>query len=83
MKGGLSMTGKDLIIYILENDLEDEPVFQHGKFIGFVTAGEVAEKLEVGVATVYVWVYQKRLDGILIGGTLYIPADYKLRELSK
>lgn len=76
------MTGKDLIIYILQNNLEDEPVFQQGKFIGFVTAGEVAEKLNVGVATVYVWVYQKRLDGILVGGTLYIPADFVLREAS-
>ena len=75
------MTGKDLIIYILQNNLENEPVFQRGKFIGFVTAGEVAEKLNVGVATVYVWVYQKRLDGILIGGTLYIPADFELREV--
>lgn len=74
------MTGKDLIIYILENNLENEPVFQHGKFIGFVTAGEVAERLNVGVATVYVWVYQKRLEGILVGGTLYIPADYELKE---
>lgn len=75
------MTGKDLIIYILENNLENEPVFQHGKFIGFVTAGEVAERLNVGVATVYVWVYQKRLDGILVGGTLYIPADFVLRDV--
>jgi excisionase family DNA binding protein len=75
------MTGKDLIIYILENNLENEPVFQHGKFIGFVTAGEVAEQLNVGVATIYVWVYQKRLEGILVGGSLYIPADYKLKEV--
>ena len=75
------MTGKDLIIYILENNLENEPVFQHGKLIGFVTAGEVAEKLGVGVATVYVWVYQKRLDGILVGGSLYIPADFELRDV--
>lgn len=75
------MTGKDLIIYILENNLENEPVFQQGKFIGFVTAGEVAERLNVGVATVYVWVYQKRLEGMLVGGTLYIPADYELKEV--
>lgn len=75
------MTGKDLIIYILENNLENEPVFQHGKFIGFVSAGEVAEKLNVGIATVYVWVYQKRLEGIFVGGALYIPADYELKEI--
>lgn len=48
------MTGRDLIIYILANGLEDEEVFQDGKFIGFVTAGEAAAKLGVGVATIYV-----------------------------
>lgn len=31
------MTGRDLILYILMNNLEDEPVFEEGKFIGFVT----------------------------------------------
>lgn len=75
------MTGKELIMYILENNLENEPVFQHGKFIGFVTAGEVAERLNVGVATVYVWVYQKRLNGVWAGGTLYIPADFELKDV--
>lgn len=70
------MTGRDLIVYILANGLEDEPVFNNGKFIGFVTASEVAKKLNVGVATVYVWVHQKQLDGVIIGDTLYIPANF-------
>jgi excisionase family DNA binding protein len=73
------MTGKDLILYILQNDLEDEPVFKDGKLLGFVTAGEVAAKMDVGVATVYVWLHQKRLDGIFIGGKIYIPANFVLR----
>jgi predicted transcriptional regulator len=73
------MTGRDLIIYILSNNLEDEPVFKDGKLLGFVTAGEVAAQMDVGIATVYVWLYQKRLDGILIGNTIYIPADFELR----
>ena len=70
------MTGRDLIVYILANGLEEEPVFNNGKFIGFVTASEVAKKLNVGVATVYVWVHQKQLDGVIIGDTLYIPANF-------
>lgn len=74
------MTCRDLIIYILSNHLEDEPVFKDGKFVGFITAREAAEKMNVGVATIYVWVTQKRLDGILIGDTLYIPANCKLLE---
>jgi len=71
------MTGKELIIYILNNDLEDEPVFQDGRFIGFITAREAAEKMGVGVATIFVWMAQGKLDGMLIGGTLYIPADFE------
>lgn len=72
------MTGRDLIIYILANGLEDEPVFQNGKFIGFITASEAAKKLNVGVATVYVWAHQKKLDGVIVGDTLYIPANIEL-----
>lgn len=73
------MTGKDLIIYILMNNLEDEPVFNDGKFIGFVTAGEVAMKMNVGIATVHAWIQQKRLDSITIGNTVYIPANFELK----
>ena len=73
------MTCKDLIAYILENNLENEPVFTDGKFVGFITAGEAAQKMNVGMATVCVWVAQKRLDGILIGDVLYIPANCKLK----
>ena len=71
------MTGRDLIVYILANKLEDEPVFENGQFIGFMTAGEAAAKMNVGVATIYVWVHQKHLPGFLIGDVLYIPADAK------
>ena len=73
------MTGKDLIIYILMNNLEDEPVFNDGKFIGFVTAGAVAMKMNVGIATVHAWIQQKRLDSITIGNTVYIPANFELK----
>lgn len=73
------MTGKDLIIYILANNLENEPIFKDGKFIGFVTAGEVAAKMNVGVATVYVWIQQKRIESFIIGDMVYISADYEKR----
>ena len=46
------MTGRELIIYILENGLEDEPVFENGRFIGFLTLGEAAQKLGYGIETV-------------------------------
>lgn len=69
------MTGRELIIYIMENGLEDEPVFKDGSFIGFMTASEAAVKMNVGVATIYVWASQKRLDGVFVGDILHIPAD--------
>lgn len=67
------MIGRDFIIYILSNGLEDEPIFKDGSFIGFITPHEAAEKMNVGVATIYVWISQKRLDGISIGDMVYIP----------
>ena len=71
------MTGRDLILYILENGLEDEPVFKNGQFIGFVTASDVAKKNEVGVATVYAWMHQQRLESVVVNEGIYIPANYK------
>lgn len=69
------MTGKELIIYILSNNLEDEPIFKDGKFIGFITAGEAAAKLNVGVATIQTMVKLGQLDGVTIGDTVYIYAN--------
>lgn len=71
------MTGRELILYILENGLENEPVFKDGKFIGFITAGEAAVKLNVGIPSIYVLVDQRKLEGILVNNTLYIPANFK------
>lgn len=69
------MTGRELILYILSNNLEDEEVFKDGKFIGFLSVGEAAEKLNVGLATIYVLVSQKKLEGVIFGDTLLIPAN--------
>ena len=72
------MTGRQLIIYILENGLEDDPVFKDGKFIGFMTAVEAAQKMNVGVATIFAWWSQGIVKGIVHCGMLYIPANFKL-----
>lgn len=71
------MTGRDLIIYILQNKLEDEPVFKDGKFIGYLTPGEAAEKLGVGEATIYAWVALGMLEGAAVTDKVYIPASAK------
>ena len=58
------MTGRDLIIYILEHGLEDELVYKDEKFIGFITVSEAAEKLNVGVNTIYAWIAERKIDYI-------------------
>lgn len=73
------MTGRELIIYILANGLEDEPIYEDGKILGFITAAEAAEKFNVGLATIKVWINEGTLDGIRIGEELYIPANADLK----
>ena len=71
------MTGRELMLYILANNLEDEPVYKNGKLLGFVTAGEAASKMDVGTATVCAWIHQGLLDCIVIGNSVYIPAGFQ------
>lgn len=75
------MTGRDLIIYILQNNLENEPVFKNGKFIGFVTLEEVAIQTNVGMATVHTWINQGRLESEAVKEGIYIPANYESPKL--
>lgn len=73
------MTGRDLIIYILKNKLEDEPVFKDGKLTGFLTVNEVAEKYNVGAATILAMLNLGQLECIVLGNMIYIP-DTKSKE---
>ena len=73
------MTGRDLIMYILENKLENEPVIKDGVFIGLVSEKEIAAKYNVGVSTIRAWVKYGWLQGIQIGEGVYIwPLTEKL-----
>lgn len=74
------MTGRELIIYILSNGLEDEPVYKDGKFLGFLTAEEVAVKLNVGTATVKALNEIEKLDAIHVESSVLFPAT-QLMEL--
>jgi hypothetical protein len=71
------MTGRELILYILENGLENEPVFKNGTFVGFMTVTQAAEKLDVGLATIFAWNTMGKLDGMLLRGGIYIPVTAK------
>ena len=69
------MTGRELIIYILENNLEEKPVWENGNFLGFMTEMDAAIKFGVGVATIRVWYELGMIQGFKIGDMIYIPAN--------
>lgn len=69
------MTGRDLIIYILENNLEDQSVFENGELLGFMSIEMAALKFGVGTSTIKVWIDLRIIPGIKIGDKLYIPAN--------
>lgn len=69
------MTGRELIIYILENHLEDEPVIQGDKILGFLDINEAAQKFNVGPATVFAYTTLGYLKHDVLHKTLLIPAN--------
>ena len=66
------MTGRDYIIYILENHLEDEEFFKEGKIPGLLTYEEAAVKFAVGKETIIAWVKLGYLKSFKIYGRSYI-----------
>ena len=69
------MTGKELILYILQNNLENTIVLEDGFFTGFMTEEEAAVRFNVGVATIRAWYACKMLNGTKIGDSLYFRKD--------
>lgn len=65
------MTGRELILYILENKLEDSKVLEGAFFKGFMTEEEAAAKFNVGTATIRTWYNFDVLPGIKVGESLY------------
>lgn len=68
------MTGRDLILYILKNHLEDKPVFENGSFIGFISPEEAAEKFNVGVSTINAWILLNTLPAVTTTHRTFISA---------
>lgn len=69
------MTGRELILYILANGLEEEPVFKDGRLLGYMTLLDAALQFDVGTATVISWINNGLLEGIEIDGTIHVPAN--------
>lgn len=66
------MTGRELIIYILENNLEDESIFSDNMFNGFITLDKAAVELNTGIETVKVLFERNMLSGFKIEDNYYI-----------
>lgn len=66
------MTGRDLIIYILSNNLEDERVFLDEGFLNLMTEAEAAIKFDVGLATIKTWLELGAIKGVRVGDEIYI-----------
>lgn len=73
------MTGRDLIIYILQNNLEDVKIIDY-KVLGFMTVDEAAVKFGASSNTIKAWVGMKWLPSVTIGEIIYIPANAKPKE---
>lgn len=81
------MTGRDLIIYILTNHLEDTEI-RNGHLMAsgndFMKDEKVASILGVGMATVKVWYENDYFEGAAReDGVIYIPKDEVIRILSE
>lgn len=67
------MTGRDLIIYILENGLEDKEVLDGNKILGFETLYGLAEKKGTGVETIFALCKMHDVPTVLINHKVCIP----------
>ena len=67
------MTGKELIIYILQNDLENEVVLKDGVLVlhMLMNEEEAAVKFGVGISTIKAWYACGMLSGTKINDHLY------------
>lgn len=65
------MTGRELIIYILDNNLEDEIVLKDNSVVGLMNEDETAARFGVGVATVKAWYTCGMIKGTKIGDSIF------------
>lgn len=81
------MTGRDLIVYILTNHLENAEI-RNGKLMvsgnDYMKDEQVASILGVGMATIRVQYENDCFEGVVReDGVIYIPKDEVIRILSE
>lgn len=76
------MTGRELVIFIMENGLEDSKLFENGTpGEGFHSLIEAAHKFDVGEYTIKVWCERGLIPALKIGDAYYIPKNAKRPNL--
>lgn len=70
------MTGRDIIIFIMENRLENVDIFKE-PLPGYITAEEFAERMDVGLATIDVWLKTGKITCIQLESGCYIQESYE------
>ena len=66
------MTGKDLIIYILQNNLVDKDISEISPYLHTISVEEAAIRCDVGPATIESAFNMGLVDGIKVDDTIYI-----------
>lgn len=73
------MTGKDMMMYIIQNDLYDKELFGESGFspeiMGLISVEEAALKLHVGVETVKTLMVINDLPLIMMGKSAYVTKN--------
>ena len=72
------MNGKELMVYILENDLLDTPMLdEDGIPIWLMTVAEAAAKFDVGSYTIRTWIIEDKLNYEFVNGRYHIYRNAK------
>lgn len=74
------MTGRDIMMFILENHLEDVDLLNAEEIPNFVTVEKAAVNFGVGTAVVQAWLDKGMLDYVLIANRVFIPENAKPRK---
>lgn len=77
------MTGRELIIWILENGLEDKELLKDGEVYGFTSIDKAAVELEFGPTSVQSMMLAEGMSPHIIGGKMYISIQDMMTLMSK
>lgn len=77
------MTGKELMLFILENNLTDVELLPDETFLVcvedmFLTKEEAACKLGIGIESLCCMYKLNLISGVVINGEIFFPKDVKL-----